>query len=309
MRIVDELSIYKTNLLYLMLAIIFVFIGGLTQDANIFFGLLVTEILIIALPSIMFVKLQGLNLKKVFRLNKIGVKNIVLTLLITIFTYPIAVFFQTIFVSVIDLLRPLNPDIVQLPVEISQIPFLGAVFFVAILPGICEEIMFRGAILRAYEKIGIKRAIIMTSALFGMFHFNVINFVGPTILGIVFGIMVYRTNSIYSSMIGHTLNNSIALVLNYFMMEKMDTINDIAGQETDVDTLQTLIAFAIVGIFIIILIKIVKDLLNKLTPSKIEYLEEIEIGYKHNTNIFSYTPIIIVSIMFFIFNFIFIFTR
>ncbi|OLS02393.1 type II CAAX endopeptidase family protein [Tissierella creatinophila] len=307
MRIREELSIYKTNLLYFILAMVFLLVGGMTQNVNIFFGVLVTEVLIIALPSIMFVKLQGLNLKKVFRLNKIEFKNIILIFFITILVYPISVFFQTIFVSIIDLLRPLNPDIIPLPVEISQTPFLWAVFFVAVLPGICEEIMFRGTILRAYEKIGIKRAIIITAILFGMFHFNIINFIGPTILGIVFGIMVYKTNSIYSSMIGHTLNNSIALVLNYFMMKNMDTINNISGQETDVDTLQTIMAFAIVGVFILLLIKIVKTLLNKLTPSTVEYLEEIETEYVHNNNFLSYTPIIIVSIMFFIFNFMFIF--
>lgn len=307
MRIREELSIYKTNLLYFILAIVFLLVGGVTQNVNIFFGVLVTEVLIIALPSIMFVKLKGLNFKKVFRLNKIGFKNIILIFFITILVYPISVFFQTIFVSIIDLLRPLNPDIIPLPVEISQTPFLWAVFFVAVLPGICEEIMFRGTILRAYEKIGIQRAIIITAILFGMFHFNIINFIGPTILGIVFGIMVYKTNSIYSSMIGHTLNNSIALVLNYFMMKNMDTINNISGQETDVDTLQTIMAFAIVGVFILLLIKIVKTLLNKLTPSTVEYLEEIETEYLHNNNFLSYAPIIIVSIMFFVFNFMFIF--
>lgn len=307
MRMVDELPIYKINLLYFILAIVFLLVGGVTQNINIFFGLLVTEILIIALPNIIFVKLQGLNLKKIFRLNNIGVKNIVLIFFITIFTYPISVFFQTIFVSIVELLKPLNPDIIPLPVEISQIPFLWSVFFVAVLPGVCEEIMFRGVILRAYEKIGIKRAIIIAAVLFGMFHFNIINFIGPTILGIVFGIMVYKTNSIYSSMIGHALNNSIALVLNYFMMKNMDTINYMAGQETDVDTLQTIIAFAIVGVFIIFLIKIVKNLLNKLTPSKVEYLEEIEKEYNDTTNFFIYIPIVIVTIMFFVFNFIFIF--
>lgn len=307
MRIEDELSIYKANLLYFILAIVFLFIGGSAQYLNLFFGILVTEVLIIALPSIWFIRKRDLSFRKTFRLNKIGFKNIALVFFITILTYPIAVFFQTIFVSILGSFIPLNPN--ALPEEISQISFLWSVFFVAIVPGVCEEIMFRGTMLRAYEKLGIKKAIIITAVLFGMFHFSLINFIGPVILGIVFGIMVYKTNSIYSSMIGHALNNSVALVLNHFMMKNMDTINDMAGQETDVDTLQTIISFAIIGMFIIILIKIVKVLLSKLTPSNVEYQEEIGTEYEHNTNIFSYTPIIMVTIMFFIFNFIFIFTR
>ena len=309
MRNENELSIYKTNLLYFILAIVFLLVGGTAQYLNLFFGILVTEILIIALPSIWFVKKRKLSLKRTFRLNKIGIKNIVLIFVITILMYPIASFFQNLFVNILNSFMPFNPYV--LPEEISKIPFLWSIFFIAIVPGICEEIMFRGTILKAYEKLGIKKAIIISAVLFGMFHFSLINLIAPAILGIVFGIMVYKTNSIYSSMLAHALNNSIALILNYFMMKNVDFINEITIQQTEADILQTIISFAIMLIFIIALIKVVKILLNKLTPSSIEYIEEEEVEeideYESTTSFFSYTPIIIVTIMFFIFNFMFIF--
>ncbi len=312
MKIERELSIYKANILYLLLALVFLVLGGAAQSVNLFFGILVTEILIIAIPSIYFVRRSGLSLKKSFRLNKLGFKNIVLIFLITVLTYPIAVFFQGIFVTILDSIVTLKPN--TLPEELSKVPFLWSVFFVAIVPGVCEEIMFRGTMLRAYEKIGIKKAILISGVLFGMFHFALINFVGPIILGIVFGIMVYKTNSIYSSMIAHSLNNFIALVLNYFLMENMDNINEIASQEVEVGFLQNLITFAILGIFIFLLIKIVKSLLNKLKPSATYYMEEIETEYSYkeereNLDLLSYMPIVIVSVMFFIFNYIFIFVK
>lgn len=312
MKIERELSIYKANILYLLLALVFLVLGGAAQSLNLFFGILVTEILIIAIPSIYFVRRSGLSLKKSFRLNKLGFKNIVLIFLITVLTYPIAVFFQGIFVTILDSIVTLKPN--TLPEELSKVPFLWSVFFVAIVPGVCEEIMFRGTMLRAYEKIGIKKAILISGVLFGMFHFALINFVGPIILGIVFGIMVYKTNSIYSSMIAHSLNNFIALVLNYFLMENMDNINEIASQEVEVGFLQNLITFAILGIFIFLLIKIVKSLLNKLKPSATYYMEEIETEYSYkeereNLDFLSYMPIVIVSVMFFIFNYIFIFVK
>lgn len=314
MKIERELSIYKANILYLLLALVFLVLGGAAQSLNLFFGILVTELLIIAIPSIYFVKRSGLSIKKSFRLNKLGPKNIVLIFLITVLTYPIAVFFQGIFVTLLDSIVTLKPN--TLPEELFKLPFLWSVFFVAIVPGVCEEIMFRGTMLRAYEKIGIKKAILISAVLFGMFHFALINFVGPIILGIVFGIMVYKTNSIYSSMIAHSLNNFIALVLNYFFMGSMDNIDEIASQEVEVGVLQTLITFAILGIFIFLLIKIVKSLLNRLEPSAIDYMDidDIETEYSHieereNLDLLSYMPLAIVSVMFFIFNYIFIFVK
>ncbi len=76
--------------------------------------------------------------------------------------------------------------------------------------------MFRGVILNAYNKLGYRKSIIITGVLFGLFHFTILNFVGPAILGIIFGIMVYKTNSLYSSIIAHTVNNGIALTIGYF---------------------------------------------------------------------------------------------
>lgn len=315
----NELSIYKTNLLYLILAIVFIFLGGLTQNINLFFGILVTEILILVVPNVWFVKRENLSLKKTWRLNKVSFKNIILIILITLLTYPIAVFFQAIFVSIISLIKPLHPD--GLPIEISQIPFLWSVLFVAIIPGICEEIVFRGTILRAYEKLGIKKAIIISAILFAMFHFALINFMGPLILGIVFGVMVYKTNSIYSSMIAHAFNNFIALVLNYFLMGNLDFVNSIESQNTNVDSFQIIISFAIFALFIYLLILIVKTLLNKLTPHEetskdkifedqiIEDISSVKDSYieeRKKDKIMVYMPLVIVTVIFFIFNFLFI---
>lgn len=315
MKLENRLSIYRTNLLYLLLAIVFLGLGSITQNLNFYFGILVTEILIIAIPSIYFVKRQGGSIKKTFRLNRLGFKNIILIFLITILSYPIASFFQALFITVLDIFIELKPN--PLPEIIAQIPFLWSVVFIAIIPGICEEIMFRGPVLRAYEKIGVKKAIIISGILFGMFHFTLINFIGPAILGIIFGMMVYKTNSIYSSMIAHSLNNSIALVLSHFLLENIDNL---PSQEMDLNTniSETIMSFLVLGLFIFALIKLVKVLLKKLSSNAIENLyskEEIEneqysIGdsylNRENISFFTFSPILIVLIMFFIFNFIFI---
>lgn len=306
-----KLSIYEINLLYLILAIAFISIGAFTQNMNLIFGILVTQILIIVLPNIWLVKSKGISFKKTFRFNNIGFKNVFLIILITMLTYPIAVFFQGVFITIVDLFIPLSPN--PLPDLISQMPFIWSVFFISILPGICEEIMFRGTVLKAYEKLGVKKSIIISAVLFGLFHFTIINFVGPALLGIVFGIMVYRTNSIYSSMIAHALNNSIALVINYFVMKNMDLINDMSAGQVDLDPniFETMLSFAFLGMIVFLLIKLVKMLLNQLTPLESEELEYIEYEFiedidKEEISKVAYIPLLITSIIFIVFNYIFI---
>ncbi len=307
----NQLSIYRTNILYLVLAMSLIFIGSLVQGIDLFTGILITQILLLILPNIFFIKKNGLSIKKTWRLNRLSLKNIILVFIITLLTYPVAVYFQAIFVSLLSSFKDVNPN--TLPIEVSQAPFLWSVFFIAIVPGICEEIMFRGTILRAYEKLGIKKAIIISAVLFGVFHFTLLNLIGPVILGIVFGIMVYRTNSIYSSMLGHALNNLIALTLNYFLMKNLELINEVGTQEVEIDIISSIISFLIISLFIIFLINIIKKLLNKLTSESEEISEEIEDNgeniyvEKKRVSYYSFLPLLLVAIMFIIFNFMFIF--
>ena len=320
MKIEDRLSVFETNVFYLMLAIVFLGVGMFSQNMNFYLSILITEVIIVAIPSIYFIKRQNLPLKEVFRFNKLGFKNMILIFFITILTYPIAVFFQAIFIGILSMFIELQEN--PLPDIVSQIPFAWSVVFIGILPGICEEIMFRGTILRAYEKIGIKKAIIISGLLFGMFHFTLINFIGPAVLGIVFGYMVYRTNSIYSSMFAHSLNNIIALSLSRYLMENIDFINEAQIQEPDlaINSYESLMGLLFIGVFILLLIKVVKALLNKLSPVGIEYIDQVEVNenevvleeehmetaYIEEERITSltYTPIFIAIIMFFVFNFV-----
>src|SRR5690606_32129033 len=100
---------------------------------------------------------------------------------------------------------------------------------IAIAPGICEEVMFRGTISKAYESLGYRKSIIITAILFGIFHFNIMNLVGPIFLGIILGILVYKTNSLYASIIGHAINNGIALSIG-FLVTKFAAIEDVSTE-------------------------------------------------------------------------------
>lgn len=233
-------KILETNYLYMTVAILLISVSTTFNFKSIYTQIVATQYPIILLPMILFIAFRKYNFKDVLRLNKITFKQTMLSILVPIFAYPVALFFNYISIIVISLFGEIQPSPFPIPQTTGM--FLVGLILFAITPGVCEEIMFRGVILRAYERLGIKRAIVITGLLFGLFHFDVQNFLGPAFLGILFAYMVYKTNSIYSSMIAHTINNTIALTL----LKISDSVQALQDTQTVAEvpgTKELLIAF------------------------------------------------------------------
>lgn len=298
-------SIFQANLFYLALAIIFINIGGIVQGWDQIKGLLFTEYIIILLPSLLFILVQKLPAKKFLKLNKISFKQILLVMIITIFTYPLAVFVQGIFLTILDNFTHFIPNEIPSPTDYQG--FIYGLFVMGITPGICEEIMFRGVIQSTYDKLGYKKSIIITSLLFAMFHFTLVNFIGPLILGIVFGIMVHKTNSLYTSIIGHALNNSIALSILYVINKNSHLIDEILDQEANNSGNTSNMLLIVIGLlFLSTCFIIVRRAFESLgSIPKEEYRNEFQEIHiiKEKSDPYKYLPIVIVAIIFIFINF------
>lgn len=291
-----EDKIFKANLLFLLLGLVLFYFGTKAQRNNIYSGILITEYVIILIPNLLYLKLKGHSLKRTLRLNKISKKQILYIILITIFSYPVAVFLNNLMLAFLSLFGEFVPSVVPLPE--SKKLYLLSLFILAITPGICEEVMFRGTIMNAYEGLGKNRAIVFSAILFGLFHINLQNLIGPIFLGLIFGIVVYKTNSIYSSILGHILNNGIAMTIGYFAMKSQEGIDNIPAYELSYRT-QLFIALIFTSVIALgagyVLIKLIKKLPHS------EEVTEVEVEY-NNFSILDFIPILIGFILFMIVN-------
>src|SRR5690625_3384134 len=296
----NRLSILQVNILFLLLAGLLIIVGSIVQAREIYSGLLITEFILILIPNLIFLKSRGHNIKDSLRLNKITFKEVIMIILISIFIYPVVVFAQTIFLNLINIFKEIGPN--ELPEQIDQGKILLNFFVIALSPGICEEIMFRGTMLRAYESVGPIKGIVITGLLFGMFHFTILNFIGPAILGIVYGIIVYKTNSIYSSIIGHTANNTISLTISYYLNKYAHKIEGIIANSTEtVEVMEVGRAMLFLPLFLIICISIVVSLIKRLPSRNIKsnYLElGIFNGIAEREGFVAYLPVLVVMIVF-----------
>ncbi|HMH22610.1 MAG TPA: CPBP family intramembrane glutamic endopeptidase [Puia sp.] len=88
------------------------------------------------------------------------------------------------------------------------------IFIIAILPAVCEEACFRGALQRILIQ-GFKSpwaGIILSAALFSAFHLQFQGFLPRMFLGILLGALYWYSGSLWTSILAHFFTNGIQVV-------------------------------------------------------------------------------------------------
>ncbi len=94
----------------------------------------------------------------------------------------------------------------------ADIPVWQMLVFFAILPGIFEEIAFRGVLLHGLKsRLRPVQLVLVAGIAFGFFHVDLFRIPGTSLLGVLLVIAVLRSGSIYPAMAWHALHNALAL--------------------------------------------------------------------------------------------------
>ncbi len=92
------------------------------------------------------------------------------------------------------------------------LPAWQLVFFITIMPGILEEIAFRGVLFTGLrQRMRPWMAVLLSGAIFGFFHVSLFRLVPTGLLGVVLAGVVLKTGSLYPAMLWHFLNNLLAV--------------------------------------------------------------------------------------------------
>ena len=92
----------------------------------------------------------------------------------------------------------------------------SAVILSAVLPGVCEELLFRGLMLSAWEERGSLRAVTTVSLLFTLLHGNLLGIPSEFICGVLLACIVISSGSLFAGMVFHTVFNSTLLIASYW---------------------------------------------------------------------------------------------
>lgn len=92
--------------------------------------------------------------------------------------------------------------------------FAALLVFGAILPGLGEELTFRGLLqTRLVERWGAWRGIAASAALFGLWHFDLRQGTMAFALGVWYGAWAHQLNTVIPGALAHMLNNAMGLFL------------------------------------------------------------------------------------------------
>ena len=87
-------------------------------------------------------------------------------------------------------------------------------FFISVLPGICEEIAFRGTLLYGLHRRLRPAALVVTvGIIFGLFHVTLFRIIPTGFIGMVLTAVALLTGSVFPGMLVHAGNNALALWL------------------------------------------------------------------------------------------------
>ena len=99
---------------------------------------------------------------------------------------------------------------------IVDAPLLAVFLAVAIVAPLFEEIMFRGIIYDSLQKrMNVYVSVVIAGLLFGLYHMNIFQGAYASLIGIVMGLSLIWTKSIWAPIIIHFMNNFISIVLSY----------------------------------------------------------------------------------------------
>lgn len=85
----------------------------------------------------------------------------------------------------------------------------------AVLPAVCEELVFRGVLARALARRGAVISAAGISALvFSVYHLSPVQALPTFTLGVVLAVLAIRADSVLPAMLAHATNNAIAIAMS-----------------------------------------------------------------------------------------------
>lgn len=184
-------------------------------------------IVFIVLPIFLYARRDMSVCADVMRINPLSIKSALLctvaALICVYLSQIVTVLWSILIEAVID-----TPPDTNFIIPTTTKGLASSIFFMAIIPGICEELLFRGAMLGAWEEKGSKKAIVISSIWFMLMHGTLTGIPAQLMCGIILGVIVVSTDSLFGGMVFHTVYNAATIILAYVLNQQTQAQDETA---------------------------------------------------------------------------------
>ncbi len=208
--------------LLLVVMVLIVFIGSIAQAIHFEMGMMVTQWILILPAALWYWKRYKVQPAVFGRVKFFDAGFLPLIFLLALCTWIINMVFAAGLVSFLMEIGFEPIEKIAYPTTVEQLITYYVV--IAFSAGVCEEFLFRGAIMPSFEREGYVPALVFSAFLFALMHMSLLSLPGTFFLGITIGLVVIKTGSLLAGVLYHILNNFFAVTYMYiYSMSPMDS--------------------------------------------------------------------------------------
>lgn len=185
--------------------------GFFPSDSFTLISILITQGYLL-LGGIIYMLVAKQSAVKDFRLKPVRISDFFLTLVLLITASPMASM-----LNVVSQFFAKNEAGKAIFSVSTQVPMWMGVAIIGCLPGVIEELLYRGIMLHAFRKRSIWTGVLVSGLSFGFMHMNFNQILYAVYLGILFALVVEATDSLLSTMLLHMLFNAINTAQLYIL--------------------------------------------------------------------------------------------
>jgi membrane protease YdiL (CAAX protease family) len=199
------------------------------------------QLCFILIPTFLLARLFATRLREVFQFRVPGLRESTLALL-ALFSlqrvFEAYMFFQErvpmpeIFREIIEPIKKMFEELTKVLLRAdSPLELFVVILVVAVVPAIVEEMLFRGLIQKIFERLmSPVVSAVLAGTIFGLYHINPFEIVPLVGLGVFFGLLRYRSQSLLVPIAAHFFNNLMAVLASFYGVQDDNLLT--AAQQT-----------------------------------------------------------------------------
>jgi len=168
----------------------------------------------LVMPALLTPIILRLPTRAIVRLEAPPLRAVLLSPLIAVGTASLAMLAHTLF----QLVWPTDDSVLNAYAQdLSEVSVGWGVLLLTVLPGVCEEVLFRGTLMSLLLQRGrAASALLWQAVAFALLHIYLFKLAPTFALGLVLGWLTLRTRSIWPAIMVHALHNLIAVRGEWF---------------------------------------------------------------------------------------------
>ncbi len=187
-----------------------------TDFGETMFNAVISQFFAVLIVPLFLLLICKKDMRATLRLKKnIDFVQILLLLLMCVGLFFAVQLINSFFIAGLSSVIGMPSDVGNMPDAINISQLLFELVIVAGLPSICEEIFFRGFVMRAFERYSPVLAVLLSAVAFAVMHGNLQQLLYAFILGIVLGTVVMLTDSLLAGTVMHFTLNAFSVIISY----------------------------------------------------------------------------------------------